>query len=81
MPLGLVPGKLFLEPASKTTLLVELVMQVIDLPLITGDIIILDVTEVASDVKLLGEGFADILQMLFIVASHAWSSHSLSLVG
>ena len=42
------------------TLLVGLVVQVVDLPPIAGDLVILDVAEVMSDIKLLGEGFTNI---------------------
>ena len=51
---------MFLEPVSKMMFLIELVVQVIDLLLIAGDLVIFDIAEVMSDVKLLGGEFADI---------------------
>ena len=45
---------------SKTLLLIELVAQVVDHPLIVVNLVILDIAKVICDVKFLGEGFADI---------------------
>ena len=59
-PFSLVLGKTVLKPASMMLLLSELVVQVVDLPPIVGDLIVLDIAKVASNVKLLSEGFANI---------------------
>ena len=45
---------------SKTLLLGKLVMQLIDLLPIMGDLVVLDIAEVTSNVKFLGKGFANI---------------------
>ena len=58
--LALVLGKPFFEPSLKMVFLSKLVMEIIDLPLIVVNLIVLDVTKITCDVELFGERFANI---------------------
>ena len=50
-----------IKSVLKMSFLSELVMQVDDLHVSVGDLIVLDVTEVVSGIQLLGKGLAHIL--------------------
>ena len=58
--LALVLGKPFFNPSPKLVFLGESVAEVADLLPIAVDLIILDVAKVAHDIKLFGEGLAEI---------------------
>ena len=74
-------GKLFLDPAPKTMLCIELVVQVIDHLPAAIDLVVPGVAQVVRDIKFLVRGSPTSLQMSSIMAGHAWSSHDSSPLG